>query len=127
MERLAALGRAQNLIGEGLDEDVPLETLIKTALNPFETKQFALDGPSLMVGKDVGVSLALLIHELATNAAKHGALSSTAGMFEISWLEESPKKGCLNWKERFGQTVSQPSQAGFGSRLIRTALLAQRK
>ena len=62
-----------------------------------------------------------MIHELATNAAKHGALSSPEGKIEIFWLGESDEKGCLTWKERFGPQVVKPSRAGFGSKLLRSA------
>ena len=121
MERLAALGRAQTLIGEGFDKDVSVQTLINMATGPFEADQFAIDGPPLTLPREVAVSFALLIHELATNAAKHGALSSPRGKVEISWLEQSAEKGCLTWKERFGPEVVKPSRAGFGSKLLQTA------
>ena len=88
--RLAALGRAQALIDEGVDENVTVATLIKTALTPFDTGQFALSGPALFLPKDVGVSFALLLHELATNAIKYGALSSAAGRVAITWQKETP-------------------------------------
>jgi len=120
--RLAALGRAQALIDEGVDENVTLATLIKTALTPFDTGQFALSGPSLLLPKDVGVSFALLLHELATNAIKYGALSTTTGTVKITWQKETPEKGRLTWKEQSGPAVVQPSRVGFGSRLLHAAL-----
>jgi two-component sensor histidine kinase len=119
--RLAALGRAQALIDEGVSENVTVASLIKTALTPFDTGQFALDGPSLFLPKDVGVSFALLLHELATNAIKYGALSSAAGRVEITWQKETPERGCLIWKEQSGPAVIQPSRIGFGSKLLRAA------
>jgi two-component sensor histidine kinase len=119
--RLAALGRAQALIDEGIDENVTVATLIKTALTPFDTGQFALSGPSLFLPKDVGISFALLLHELATNAIKYGALSSTVGRVEITWQKETPEEGHLIWKEQSGPPVVQPSRIGFGSKLLRAA------
>jgi two-component sensor histidine kinase len=119
--RLAALGRAQALIDEGVDENVTVATLIKTALNPFDTGQFALSGPTLFLPKDVGVSFALLLHELATNAIKYGALSSAAGRVEVTWQTETSERGCLIWKEQSGPAVIQPSRIGFGSKLLRAA------
>jgi two-component sensor histidine kinase len=121
MARLAALGRAQTLIGEGFDKEVGVQALVNLATDPFEADQFAIGGPPLVLPREVAISLALLIHELATNAAKHGALSSPKGKIEISWLEESDEKGCLTWKERFGPEVVKPSRAGFGSKLLQTA------
>jgi two-component sensor histidine kinase len=103
--RIDALGRAQILIDEGFDQSVAVQTLIKSALTPFDTGQFVFSGPALTVSKDVGASFGLLIHELATNAAKYGALSNGEGKVEISWSEEQAKKGLLNWKERHGPAV----------------------
>ena len=67
------------------------------------------------------MSFALLIHELATNAAKYGALLNAAGMIEIFWNEEPDRKARLIWKERGGPPVTQPARVGFGSQLLRTA------
>jgi len=64
----------------------------------------------------------LLLHELATNAIKYGALSTAAGRVEITWQEVSPEKGCLIWKEQSGPAVVPPSRIGFGSKLLRAAL-----
>ena len=121
LARLAALGRAQALIDEGIDENATVSTLIKTALNPFDTGQFVLSGPSLFLPNDVAVSFALLLHELATNATKYGALSSAAGRVEITWQKETSERACLIWKEQAGPAVIQPSRAGFGSKLLRAA------
>jgi two-component sensor histidine kinase len=91
LARLDALARAQTLLGE-LDGDVGIETLIKAVLGPFDMKQFTLSGPSVALPRDGGVSFALLIHELATNAAKYGALLNVAGRIEILWTEEPHQK-----------------------------------
>jgi two-component sensor histidine kinase len=120
LARLDALARAQTLLGE-LDGDVGIETLIKAALSPFDMKQFTLSGPAVTLPKDGGVSFALLIHELATNAAKYGALLNAAGSIEIFWTAEPSQKACLIWKERGGPPVIQPARVGFGSQLLRTA------
>jgi two-component system CheB/CheR fusion protein len=64
----------------------------------------------------------LLIHELATNAAKYGALSDSAGRVAISWTENpAAHRVSIDWKERFGPRVDQPSRIGFGSKLLRAA------
>jgi two-component sensor histidine kinase len=119
--RIDALGRAQILIDEGFDQSVAVRALMKAALTPFDTGQIVFSGPALTVSKDVGVSFVLLIHELATNAVKYGALSNGEGRVEISWLEEQAKKGLLNWKERYGPAVTEPARIGFGSKLLRAA------
>jgi len=118
--RIDALGRAQILIDEGFGQSVTVETLIKRTLIPFDTGQLVFSGPALTVSRDVAVSFALLIHELATNAAKYGALSNGEGRIEISWSEEQAN-GLLNWKERHGPAVIGPARSGFGSKLLRSA------
>ncbi|WP_291605582.1 HWE histidine kinase domain-containing protein [Bradyrhizobium sp.] len=121
MARLAALGHAQDLIDEVVDDDIDVEELVRTAVMPFEAHRFVMEGPPLRLSKDGAVSFALLIHELATNAAKYGALSNRSGIVEISWSQESLHRGCLKWQERFGPPVAQPSRAGFGTKLLRSA------
>jgi two-component sensor histidine kinase len=125
--RLAALARAHDLMEDFTDQDIQLEKLIRTALEPFDLQQFVLAGPpSVIVPEDFVLPLLLLIHELATNAAKYGALSNSAGRVEISWAEEPANhKVSLNWKERHGPPVGQPSRVGFGSRLLRAAFAQQ--
>jgi two-component sensor histidine kinase len=122
-DRLAALARAQDLIENFEQKDLSAERLVRRALAPFEMQQFILAGsPSTVIPDDHALSLVLLIHELATNAAKYGALSTLIGRVEISWNED-PKARVVsfNWKERFGPPVVQPSRAGFGSRLLKAA------
>jgi two-component sensor histidine kinase len=88
--RLGALARAHDLMEDFTDKDIQLEKLIRTALEPFDLQQFVLAGsPAVIVPEDFVLPLLLLIHELATNAAKYGALSNSAGRVEISWDEES--------------------------------------
>lgn len=121
MARLAALGSAQGLIGESPDEKAELETLIQRVLIAFDANRFACTGPPVRVDRDAGISLALLLHELATNSAKYGALSVSTGVVNISWPDKQPgQKTTIEWKERFGPTVMEPSRAGFGSKLFRS-------
>ena len=83
------------------------------------------DGPEVRIGPSMALSLSMVIHELATNAAKYGALSSEAGHVQIRW-NLTPNGACgrltFTWKEVGGPNVVQPSQAGFGTRLIGGAL-----
>lgn len=77
-----------------------------------------LQGPNILLGERGYSSLALVIHELATNAAKYGALSSGEGAVRVSW-SITPKGDCeLVWEEQGGPTVQKPQRAGFGSKLI---------
>jgi two-component sensor histidine kinase len=122
-DRLAALARAHDLMEHSEAKDLSVERLVRTALEPFDLEHFVLAGPSsVMVPEDFALSVILLIHELATNAAKYGALSSSAGRVGISWAEEpATHEVSIDWKERLGPPVGQPSRAGFGSRLLKAA------
>ncbi len=122
-ERLAALGRTHDLMENFDEEEVSLERVIRKALEPFGLRQFTLAGPSsVIIQQDSLLSVMLLIHELATNAAKYGALSDSAGEVAISWTEDqAAQKVSLDWKECFGPRVDQPSRTGFGSRLLKAA------
>ena len=118
--RLVALGRAQELVAENPDVPPDLQTLLNRLLEPFDAERFRLSGPRTAVRRDLGSSLALLIHELSTNAVKHGALSVPEGLVSISWAAEDNRTR-IDWREENGPIVAQPSRTGFGSLLLRTA------
>ena len=118
--RLAALTRAHELI-ELADKDISMEKLVGRALEPFDAEQFSLAGPSsVIVPQDFALSLMLLIHELATNAAKYGALSRKRGNIEITWQVSGDieKSVGLIWQERGGPTIKARASTGFGTKLI---------
>jgi two-component sensor histidine kinase len=117
--RLDALARAHSLLTSALWEGVDLPDLVKVALTPFETVtgQVTLSGPSIVIKPDGAVTLALVLHELATNAAKYGALSTPAGRVSITWTIEGPSI-VLRWSESHGPPAGEPARKGFGSRLI---------
>jgi len=79
------------------------------------------------VSPKTALSLALAIHELATNAAKYGALSSEAGEVAVAWdiAEGEPRRLRLTWEERGGPPVAPPARRGFGSRLIEEGLASE--
>jgi two-component sensor histidine kinase len=122
-ERLAALIQTHDLMENFEEKEVSLERVVRKVLEPFDVGQFAIAGPSsVIIPQEYLLSIMLLIHELATNAAKYGALSDPAGRVAISWSENpQAHKVSLDWKERFGPRVGQPSRTGFGSRLLRAA------
>ena len=81
--------------------------------------------PAVALPHKQATSLGMILHELATNALKHGALSVPEGRLSISWSEASDQEGRaeihLRWKERGGPTVSPPEETGFGTQLIQFA------
>ena len=77
-----------------------------------------IDGPDVRLKPEAAQSLGLALHELATNAAKHGALSRSGGRVEINWQLLDDASVVLLWRESQGPQVSAPSRRGFGSMVI---------
>lgn len=123
--RLEALLRAQDLLAQSESGTIGLKALLHEALKPFGLERFDVAGAGeVMMATDVGVGLGLVFHELATNAVKHGALSSPTGRIFIEW-EASDETAHLAWRETGGPPVCQPARRGFGSRLFEVALVPQ--
>ena len=121
--RLIALSKSHDLLLGGEVGAAPIKTLIESALQTHEDKpgRFVLDGPTFTVGAKAAMSLSLMLHELATNAAKYGALSTENGQVSVTWQlrDVDGEPHCtLRWSEAGGPTVVPPTRTGFGSRLI---------
>jgi PAS domain S-box-containing protein len=122
--RLAALGRAQAMGGTG----ATLEDILRDALDPLrpDGAQVTLLGPRLVLPPGMVEPLALALHELAANAARHGALAAPAGRLSVTWRakgEGAARRLLLDWRER---GVSAPAEAqarrGYGRQVIEEAL-----
>ena len=129
-QRVLALGRAhdfvrlQNVTPRG-ESDLKLFALLRELLAPYqEGKRILLNGDDILIHDGAATSLALLFHELATNAAKYGALSVTEGRVTIS-SEVRDRTVEMKWLEIGGPPAKIPSQFGFGSRLARLAVERQ--
>jgi len=127
--RLALMSRAHDLLTHGNWEQAELETVVRQSLSPYQQDRFSISGPSIQLAPRAVVSISLALHELATNAAKYGALSVAEGHVSIAWSFErnEPASLRLQWRETGGPTVTQPSRKGFGSRLIESLLAAELK
>ncbi|WP_137863526.1 MULTISPECIES: PAS domain S-box protein [unclassified Sphingomonas] len=127
--RLAALSEAHNLLTREHWGLVSMRRIIEDALRPHgEPGRFALDGPDLSIQPKTAISLALAIHELATNAVKHGALSRPEGRITIHWQRahgDGPARLGLRWEEMGGPPVVAPTRRGFGTRMIERGLAAE--
>lgn len=122
--RLQALSGAQALISAAVGDDiVELSALVRAALEPFgiDRNGGGARGPEVAVKSTLAVPLALMLHELGTNAAKYGALSGAEGRVEVAWEVEGAQVR-LRWRELEGPPVLPPQSKGFGSRLIASAL-----
>ncbi|TXN41734.1 PAS domain-containing protein [Methylobacterium sp. WL30] len=121
--RLIALSKSHDLLLGGAVGSAPIETLIESALQTHRDNpgRFILAGPTFTVGSKAAMSLSLILHELATNAAKYGALSTAKGKVAVEWTlrENGGEPHCaLRWSEQDGPVVTAPTRTGFGSRLI---------
>jgi two-component sensor histidine kinase len=118
---LNALSATDDLIAHTDERGCDLKELLLAELGPYGHVRFILNGEPVYLPGKLAVSLALIVHELATNAAKHGAFSSSTGYLQLSWTV-SDNKLSIVWDETGGPTVQPPKQLGFGSKLIASAL-----
>ncbi len=122
-ERLLALARSTDLLVNQNWEGVELVDLIEAHLMPFvpgNISRLSALGPPVELGPDAAQSIGLAFHELATNAAKYGALSAPNGVVSITWrfIGEDDRRLRLEWVESGGPEVEEPSRTGFGSIVI---------
>ncbi|MBF9234890.1 PAS domain-containing protein [Microvirga alba] len=132
--RLSALSRAHELVRpiadpvRRSDSDIDLEQLIKAVLAPYreaDGDQVAIEGPALEVGPNTTTSLALVLHELATNAAKYGCLSRAKGLLSIGWTMGADGID-LVWTETGGPPIPHPPTfEGFGTQLALRSITGQ--
>ena len=114
-----ALARTYRRLTQSNWSGVSLSEIVHSTLEPFAART-EIDGPDLMLNAKNAQNFSLALHELATNAIKHGALSSAGGDVSIVWTVA--KNGCavlkFRWKERGGPPVPSPGQRGFGTLLL---------
>lgn len=133
--RLSALAHAHELIrpaitgAEFSQDGSTFEEVLRETLSPYfdnaghETR-VALQGPHVPVAGNSVTSLALVFHELTTNAIKYGALSTVEGSLEVRWAIEGQMLN-VTWTERGGPTVTTPTKQGFGSQLTQRSVAGQ--
>ena len=123
--RLSALAHAHNLLVEEKWAGTAIRPLVVETLAPYRRQDAALttvQGPDLTVPPQIGVALVMILHELATNAAKYGALSVPTGHLQVSWERSDSAVGPvirIEWCETGGPTVTLPTRQGFGTKLIK--------
>ena len=123
--RIEALAGAHRLMAASRWQSANLRRLLEQELNAYRlgrAGRVSLDGPEVSLGPEQAQTLAMVFHELATNAAKYGALSVAEGRVEIVW--DFSDQGLLNicWRESGGPPVQPPTRRGFGTTLITRAL-----
>ena len=128
VQRLGVLAQAHDLVVAGLTKKADLRGIIEKTVHLHEDgiiDRFVLTGLDLEVGPRAALSLSLVLHELATNAVKYGALSANGGKVAIEWSLLDQELFQLTWTEQNGPTVVQPSSPGFGTRLIKSGIAGQ--
>jgi len=124
-DRLMALSAAHDVLTREKWQGAGLADIVHGALAPYlGLGRIAVAGPDAWVAPHVAVALSMALHELATNALKHGSLSSDAGRVSLSWVEA--ERGVdLEWRESDGPRIASPERTGFGSRLLGRALASE--
>jgi PAS domain S-box-containing protein len=123
--RIAALAHAHTLLAQNRWQGADLKRLIEEELAPYrKAERVRLDGPTLALVADAAQSIAMAVHELATNAAKYGALSVPAGQIAVAWRLHDPGFEIV-WQESGGPAVVQPSRSGLGTSVVQRAIRDQ--
>jgi two-component system CheB/CheR fusion protein len=126
--RLGALGRLQGLLGRATGDSVDLGDIVRLEVETIagtDAGRAAIIGPAVPLGLEQIQSIALVVHELATNALKYGAFSTEAGRLDVRWRLERGRVDAslvLDWKESGLQQPPDPSRRGYGRQLIEQAL-----
>src|ERR1700681_4436554 len=119
--RIRALSKTDDLIAKVDSTGCDIKDLLISELGPYGHVRFTLNGNPLFLPAKLAVSLALIFHELATNAGKYGAFSSTRGLLQVSWSVSDDRLN-IAWDETEGPPVGAIGEAGFGTRLLNSAL-----
>jgi two-component sensor histidine kinase len=129
-QRLAALNRAHDLVRPMLGDPqraTQLADLLDVLFAPYayEDHRVQVTVPEMLVGEASATTLALVVHELATNSIRYGALSTSTGKVQLSCVVDD-RDATITWRERGGPEVATPNgRAGFGSRLVNNAVSGQ--
>jgi PAS domain S-box-containing protein len=122
--RITALARAHMLLSECRWEGADLRRLLSEELDPYRTgdvERIVLGGPDVLLEPRHAQTIALAIHELATNAAKYGSLTAASGKVTLIWTLDSGDLK-LDWLEAEGPTVQVPTTQGYGTRVIKGSI-----
>jgi two-component sensor histidine kinase len=118
---LGSLGATDDLIIAAQGRGARLGDILSAELRPYDVARISIEGAEVLLPPKLALTMALLFHELATNAAKYGALSHSPGAISVRW-EQSDSWLNLEWRESGGPQVAPPKQRGFGTRLFMRAL-----
>lgn len=125
--RLQALSNVHTAVFEAGGEQVSLTSVVDLIVSPYNSSglnRVYTHGPDVAVGRNSATTISLCLHELITNAIKYGALSENGGSVDVVWTvsEEAAPVFSLQWIERDGPKVVEPTRQGYGTRYVRSAL-----
>jgi signal transduction histidine kinase/DNA-binding response OmpR family regulator len=124
--RVAALARAHTLLAEDRWRGTEVRVVVEHELAAHRSSQLLIEGPALRLRPEAVQPLSMVLHELATNAAKYGALSVPDGRLAVNWRHDHPAAPLqLRWTELNGPPVAPPERRGFGSTLIEATVRGQ--
>lgn len=123
--RLGALGAALSAHGKTNPGPAELGEVLHRTLRPYPESQISFDGGDFRVPMHISHRVALIVHELATNALKYGALSRPTGRVAVRWDLLSDGGAQIFWQENGGPPAYKPSRTGYGMRLISSSLPAE--
>jgi two-component sensor histidine kinase len=130
-DRIVSLASTHNLLTEDYWQTAPLVEMLRNELAHYDDgaqRRIVLQGPPVELSADLAVPIGMAVHELTTNAAKHGALSVPGGRIEVLWNVrnlEAERRLDIAWTEHGGPPVEQPRRKGFGSTLLHRVLTDQ--
>jgi len=120
--RIQAISRAHGLLRRSAWTGASLGELASESLSPFRSSgNIEISGAPVRIVPELAQSMALIFHELATNAVKHGALSKSQGRVKVCWMRPSPGQLRLVWQETGGPRPTSPTRNGFGLTVLQTA------
>lgn len=128
-QRLMSLAKVHDLLTRQQWSAAALEELIEAQIATFGRDRFILAGPDVQIDPRIASPLAMVFHELATNALKYGSLSSEAGLVHLDWQCDSQAGRrwlLIDWREEGGPPVVEPASRGFGLKLISRAVSSER-
>ena len=121
-ERIKSLARTHELLSHSRWHGVSLEEIVRRELAPYLAENAEIGGPCVTLMAEAAQALGIVLHELATNAAKHGALSKPGGRLSLQWWwlrNGSPGRLAIEWQELGGPPVREPTQPGYGTSIVR--------
>ena len=123
--RIAALANVHSLFAQSRWAGAELDNLIRQELSPYSRAgemRTRIDGPTVMLNPDLAQAVAVALHELATNAAKYGALSAAGGQVCVGWSLVEDRQLVLRWTEAGGPPVNPPTREGFGTTVMESMI-----